>query len=463
MVGSVSDLHAAEARYHRDCMCRFFAKRQLPTAQEGQSQTSDYQPDMALKHVITTLSSDQKRVWSSVELCKEYQDHGGTDLTRLQLVEKLCVHFDGDLLLISSPGYANVVVFQCHAAVTLKMFKDNKDDLENNICHVAKQIKKECKDIPLDTTKYRLNIDEQLVQESVSCTVQNLLASISTKLDSTPPALLIGNIITSVVRNKSTDLQIALGMLLRDYKSILGYTYDYGITCSYDEIRRFKKSAAVAAAADPSVHGISSAESGLVQTIVDNFDADIHSPNGKLSTHSLAMILTQPSSPGNDQDAETIVRLAHGDVKLPIDEGEDAGQNKPPMPELPEAFLPDEFNAHQRISNDRAAELDFQFMQDMNTLPIYPEYNGYNTMVCREQGHMLRKKTHIVYLPLIDKAPADPATITSALLKAHVMWENQALFSNVYLRLGGMHLLMSYVGSIGSLMAGWIRNDRNTE
>ena len=92
---------------------------------------------------------------------------------------------------------------------------------------------------------------------------------------------------------------------------------------------------------------------------------------------------------------------------------------------------------------------------------------------------MLRKKTQIVYLPLIDKAPADPATITSALSKAqavtgatgqeyviftavqqlykvavHVMWENQALFSNVYLRLGGMHLLMSYVGSIGSLMAG---------
>ena len=147
--------------------------------------------------------------------------------------------------------------------------------------------------------------------------------------------------------------------------------------------------------------------------------------------------------------------------------------------QLPEAYLPDEFKTHQRISNDRAAELDFQFMQDMNTLPSCPEYNGYNTMVCREQGHMLRKKTQIVYLPLIDKAPADPATITSALLKTqaligatgqeyviftadqqlskvavHVMWENQALFSNVYLRLGGMHLLMSYVGSIGSLMAG---------
>ena len=40
------------------------------------------------------------------------------------------------------------------------------------------------------------------------------------------------------------------------------------------------------------MHGISSSEGGLVQTVVDKFDVDIHSPNGKLSTHSLAMILT---------------------------------------------------------------------------------------------------------------------------------------------------------------------------
>ena len=117
--------------------------------------------------------------------------------------------------------------------------------------------------------------------------------------------MLIGNKITSVVRNKTPDLQITLGALLRDYRATLCYTYDYGITCSYDEIRRFKKSAEVAAAADPSVHGISSAEGGLVQTEVDNFDADIHSPNCKLSTHSLAMILAQPSSPRNDHDAVT--------------------------------------------------------------------------------------------------------------------------------------------------------------
>ena len=153
------------------------------------------------------------------------------------------------------------------------------------------------------------------------------------------------------------------------------------------------------AAKDPSVHGISSAET---QTIVDNFDADIHSPNGKLSTHSLAMMLMQPSTPGNETDADTIERLKHCDVKLGINEDDNdvnvyyVGQKKPPLPEIPAPLLTDAFKTHQGISNARATELDFQFMKDMNASTDCPEYHGYNTKVCREQGHILKRKTSIV-------------------------------------------------------------------
>ena len=34
-----------------------------------------------------------------------------------------------------------------------------------------------------------------------------------------------------------------------------------------------------------------------------------------------------------------------------------------------------------------------------------------------------------------------------------VIWENPAKFDNVYVRLGGMHLLMSFCGCVGSLMS----------
>ena len=36
----------------------------------------------------------------------------------------------------------------------------------------------------------------------------------------------------------------------------------------------------------------------------------------------------------------------------------------------------------------------------------------------------------------------------------YVLWNSPALKLDFYLRLGGMHLLMSFVGSVGSLMAG---------
>ena len=118
------------------------------------------------------------------------------------------------------------------------------------------------------------------------------------------------------------------------------------------------------------------------------------------------------------------------------------------------------------------------FIQEVITTDKCLEFNGYNTKLCREQGHSLAHKTKVVYLPLTDKPPAHAATMMTAMVKSkqtseaanqrltiltldqqlyrvalHVLWENQAKFHNFYLRLGGMHLLMSYCGGIGTLMA----------
>lgn len=83
---------------------------------------------------------------------------------------------------------------------------------------------------------------------------------------------------------------------MRDSKELLTHMYDYRVTCSYDEILRFKKSAALAAAHDLTEQGISDVQQGLVQVVSDNFDTDISTPNGKTSTHSLAMIIMQLST-----------------------------------------------------------------------------------------------------------------------------------------------------------------------
>ena len=270
-------------------------------------------------------------------------------MSRQRLIAKLSSHFADELLVLSSPGFANIIAFQNSGTVGLKVVKDDEDDLESSVGKVAKRILKECKEITHDKSQYRRYIDTNLATDSVSVTLQDLLSSVSKKLDNSLPAILIGNIVTSVVTNHPTDLQIALGVLLRDSRKTVCHMHDYRVTCSYDELLRFKKSAAVDAATKLSQQGISDARHGLVQMVSDNFDADIYSPNGKLSTHSLAMIITQQVHGNQNRTDKAIRRLKKEDMSRPTveeqlsDSSLYTGQKKPVMPYVPVGILHSSF------------------------------------------------------------------------------------------------------------------------
>ena len=57
-------------------------------------------------------------------------------------------------------------------------------------------------------------------------------------------AILIGNIVTSIVSKKPSDLLIDLGIIVRDEK-LIEHLYDYVVVCSCDEFKRFKPSVAL--------------------------------------------------------------------------------------------------------------------------------------------------------------------------------------------------------------------------
>ena len=155
------------------------------------------------------------------------------------------------------------------------------------------------------------------------------------------------------------------------------------------------------------------------------------------------------------------------------------GPKKADMPALQNRVLPLKVLAEMVISTRRARELDFSFLKDIVSSDCCPEFNGYNTKLSCEQGHTQRQKTNAVYLPLIDKTPSDPDTMNTALKQVkyiakkcnqeytvftadvqlyrvalNIILANTEEHKNVVLRLGGMHTLMSFVGSIGSLMEG---------
>ena len=248
------------------------------------------------------------------------------------------------------------------------------------------------------------------------------LAKISPKLDRTLPAILIGNIITSLLTNSFTTLQIALGVLMRDYKDLVNHFYDFGITCSYDGIIRFKKSAALAATTQSSLSGISDNHTRMVQTIADNFVADISSQNEKVSTHSLALLLTQQQIKCNPQEEmdQTIRRMKKTNMSTSIPYElrihEYRGPKKPPMltGSANKIILPLKIMAHTVIAKHRAMLNDFEFFKD-----VISSENGYNTKLCRLAGLSVSPRNKALYMPLIDMPPVDYSTMMTALIEAN--------------------------------------------
>ena len=108
-----------------------------------------------------------------------------------------------------------------------------------------------------------------------------------------------------------------------------------------------------------------------------------------------------------------------------------------------------------------------------------PKYNGCCYRLSNDQGLSLRHKTKIIYMHLLDMVPAKPATLQRSMtqakklsfehgqgfsiytcdqhlycIAASILWHNTELPKDFYLQLGCMHFRMSYIGSIGVLMAG---------
>ena len=386
--GALSDLHAADARYHVNCMASFMSPKSVSAAKNASK--DDENTDPAFDEIIGEMLKDKSLLWNSVELYHQYQLFGGKALLRRSLLVKIQHHFLDDIAVLSSPGLSSLVVFRQNASTVLHLAGDTEDDTQDLLIgKLAKIIRDEVKQIDHDQSRYNTRITKEDMSTSVSQTVMDLLAALTDKLKDTFPALLIANIITSVLSNKPTNLQIALGNLTRDSKSLLNQLYQFRVTCSYDEILRFKRSAALAVTTDIKLSGINQGSLGLIQTVADNFDADISSQNGKITTHSLAMLITQPTNAYDDEQntRESIPRISKSDMSREIDfeipVQRYQGPKIVPMPDncSKKSVLPLKVLCSAILSERRAKELDIAFLRDITNNEACREYNGYNTMV----------------------------------------------------------------------------------
>ena len=116
------DLHTADARYHEDCRKNFMGSRNVSSAKKKTTSVID----RALLRLIEIMKQDTSKVWSSVEMHQKYVEIGGT-LLRRTLVKNISEELGNQLLVLSSPGIADILIFKEQATSILKVEEEYED------------------------------------------------------------------------------------------------------------------------------------------------------------------------------------------------------------------------------------------------------------------------------------------------------------------------------------------------
>ena len=432
----------------------------------------------ALNYIIRSIRNDPEGVWDADYLHSCYLNKGGTDTHITRFTNRLKQFLNDEVYFFDSPGISTVIMAHDMAVKVLKVKASQNDDTGNDIQKISKKIRSEIDAIPSLGKVYPVLNDEN-IQASTSKTLQTLLLAISPRFrENEKVACLITGMINTISNNRTSMLQVALALLVEGKKD-LEHLHEYAAVSTYDETRRFKISAASSGATQVKLD----ATKGMVQGISDNFDANLCTQNGVKQTHCMATIITQNAS--EIRERTPIPRLSKAEcTKAAFDDAEIhvfSGEKTPKMPSSHAKVnvLPLKMLCQIIISRGKAECSDFRFLKESATQNNIPDYGGFNNKMKREEGYEIKQKSNIFYQALIDKKPADPSTVLTVMhsvkrtcskagqefavltcdqqlyrIMLDIIWNEPERWRNFYPRLGGMHMLMNFIGSIGKLMEG---------
>ena len=118
--------------------------------------------------------------------------------------------------------------------------------------------------------------------------------------------------------------------------------------------------------------------------------------------------------------------------------------------------------------------MDFRLLKDIICVSSTPEYSGYNTKLRRNQYCEIKSKTNVLYNPLLDtstiltamhaveKVTKEAEQEITMLMRNHqlyrvavnIVWADPRQWPQFFSRLGGIYMLMSFIGCVDKLMGG---------
>ena len=280
----------------------------------------------------------------------------------------------------------------------------------------------------------------------------------------------IGQAIIQAVRPRVllAPLQIGLAVQLHHHyasRFLVDSLHHLGFCCSYQQVQEFELSAAFSHGTD-----IPNFSDQSVQYIADNVDHNIRTVDGNSTFHGMGMIATvTPGVRSNNHIPKMKVSFrdlaAVGRVPIRFHKEESTGMTAIVYEKL--------FKVRAR---DPTANLDILWKTSILFRFSRPQWSGMMQFVQKGDHPGM---SSIMFLPMIDMNPSDATCIYSTLkfLAEHARCHNatpvvtfdqplwwKALMivdtepvdsdlKNIVLRLGGFHLEMSFLGSIGHLMS----------
>ena len=493
VLGAPSDLHAADAQYHKDCYYKFMPARNVQAAKVRHE--SDYSENF--KNLIDCMNNEPNHVWTTVELHQRYKDLGEETLTRKQLVSKIQDHFGESLVKLDISGCASLLCFKDHLPGYLPLIKVNNSEETVVNAKIKDKIVSECMELPkMDD----YDIGQFVKSKVVECTSPTLLSLVSSLVSGgeiTKVSTTLAQSIQSHITHSYNQTTLGLAVKLHHKfgsKELITLLHAYGITSSYDEIVRFRKSVATYTANQPYTFRGLKTNGGTIGSWVDNYDLNVFTPNGCRETHALAIELTQhPLECDNEDDQmESVViprlsKEAISDIKLSelsaIDLQHYQGPKnpKPPITSTHDGIpYPEAVKRMEDLKEALKADVDWLNSvihgHDGGEEPT--EWSGFMCHLSREKG-FVSKATRYVFGPLIDAPPSHPDTVLTSLMyierfvRSHgqryvhvvadlqlfktaiqIKWSNPVRWKFLIIRPGGMHTLMSFLGCIGKLMKG---------
>lgn len=493
-IQSVHDLPAADAMYHHLCSTNFRTKMRIPAPFNDQPPLKKRKSGRPINNTANDAFlkvaqyleniDDQVTVLDLIKKMEEYLAESATDSTAYSnryMKERILEHFGDNVIITNQPGMPSIVTFRRTAASILEEFhmqqKENsnpEDEKLNVIRAAAKLLRSDIKCIETPSDIYPLidsDIDKNL--EFLPPTLQLLLNQLFSGKDTSRKVAFVGQAIMQSTRPRAllAPLQIGMGVLLHHSfasRFLIDTLNHAGFCSSYEEVLSFKRNAAVSQGTTiPDYNG------EFTQYGLDNLDHNLRTIDGHGTFHGTGIIamvtpgtnkISQvPRKKVKDQDI-----LSTGQIEII------------PVSQPRKATLDIKFKEVTIASvEDPTANLDLLWKSSLLFRDVSrPNWGGFM------QNHLKRKypgKSSILFLPMIDMNASDITCINSALhfvckhaeehgIENPIVTYDQPLWHKAFSlintesqdsklrkiipRLGSFHTLMSFLGSIGHLMAG---------